>query len=112
MNVSRWTTRPLPSRTVRVTETSLPSTGYSVRCCSPGRSDEVYCVVSYPATTFLTIGLDHVVVRPFGTLQISKWTMPGDACDRIITGCVVSFRKRIVCESETVASRPSGYRVM
>ena len=65
-----------------------------------------------PCAPGYTVGRDQVVVRPFGTLQISKRTTPGDACERIMTGCAVSFRKRIVCESDTVASRPSGYRVM
>ena len=47
-------------------------------------------------------------VRPFGTDQISKRTMPGDAKPRIRIGFGVSLRKRMVCEPETVASSPSG----
>src|SRR5919109_4261380 len=106
MNVSRWISRPAESRTVRVTDTSLPSTGYSIRLRSPGASDDVYSTVSKPRTTLATDGRDSVVVRPFGTLHSSNRTTPGEAIDLMRIGYFVSLRKRMVWVSDTVASRP------
>src|SRR5690242_15171321 len=100
--------RPFASRTVRVTQTSLPSTGHSMRFRSPRGRLEVYWTVSYLRTTLRTVGADHVVVRPLGRLQIWKVTMPGEANDLMRIGWLVSLRKRIDCEPDTVASRPSG----
>ena len=82
--------------------------GPSIRSLCPRRSDDVALVLSKPRTTLLTLGRLHETLRPFGTLQISKVTMPGDACVLMRTGYFVSLRKRIVCDCETVASRPSG----
>src|SRR4029077_7135970 len=112
MYVSWWMIRPDASRTVRVTETSLPSTGHSVRRVWPRGRAVVRTVESAPATTFVTIGRLSVTLRPVGTDQSSKRTTPGDAKPRTRIAVEVSFRKRIDCEPDTVASRPSGYRVM
>src|SRR4051794_16909464 len=101
-------TRPPESRTTRVTDTSLPSTGHSVRSRVPAGIELVFTDVSKPRTTLLTFGRLSETVRPFGTDQISNRTTPGDAKPRIRMMFGVSFRNRIVWEPETVASSPSG----
>jgi hypothetical protein len=68
-NVPTWTTWPLESRTVRVTETSIPSTGHSIAASRSGASTS--SAESEPRTTFQIDGRLHVVVRLLGTLQIS-----------------------------------------
>jgi hypothetical protein len=61
-------TLPLRSRTVRVTVTCLPSTGYSMRSLVPGGRLEVYWIVSVAWRTFRTIGVLKETLRPVGTL--------------------------------------------
>ncbi len=79
-----------------------------MRSVWPRRSEDVFLTVSKPRTTLLTLGRLQVTCRPFGTLQISKVTVPPEAWVLMRIGYFVSFRNRMLCEPDTVASRPSG----
>ena len=105
-------TSPAASRTVRVTQTCIPLTGYSIRFCWPTLRAVVYCTESPARCTLRMVGLEKVTVRPVGGPQISKRTVPGVAKPRIRRGNFVSFRNRMLCWEpplfQTVASRPIG----
>ena len=59
---------PLPSRTVRVTQTFLPSCAYSWILRWPGLSSVVVTVLVVALMTSFTMGVVKVTLRPVGTL--------------------------------------------